>query len=72
MLVPTRFQMKEINERSPDIIRSLIYWRDEAFRLNLHKTFGVMCEALKVCGWEVDEVRNKFEGSGRRSRSKKS
>ena len=66
MLTPTKRQMREINERSPDLAKALVYWKGEAARLGFPMTTHALDEATKAVGTEIDESRKLFVNSGRR------
>lgn len=70
MLIPTKRQMRDINERGPDIAKSLFYWREEATRLQLFKGAQAITEAIRIFVDETEEARHLFHNSGRRRRGK--
>lgn len=70
MLVPSKRQMCEINERAPDICKSLMYWREETTRLGLFKAAQAISEATRIFTDELRDAGRLFDNSGRRRRGR--
>ncbi len=60
--------MIAVNEWLPGAASSLNYLKAEAGRLGLLKTMHAMDEGTKALGYEVAEMRERYDNSGRRKR----
>ena len=72
MLVPNKRQMREINERSPDLTKAIAYWTIEAARMGLISTAAILHQAALAAALDITDARNLFAGSGRRRTNKPS
>ena len=70
-MIPTKRQMRGINERVTDAGASLQFWMAECARYGLTKTSRAIAEATAVLVAEVIEARNSFDNSGRRPKNRK-
>lgn len=66
MRVPTKREMVAVNEWLDGAARALNHFKAEAGRLELLKTMHAIDGATKALGWEVAEMRERFDNSGRR------
>ena len=60
MRVPTKREMKLVNERLLDCATALNYWKFELGRLQLFKTMHALDTATQALGYEVAEMRERF------------
>lgn len=67
MKVPNKREMKAVNEWLQGAATALNHWKAEAGNLGLLKTMHAIDGATKALGWEVAEMRERFDNSGRRT-----
>jgi len=71
MKVPNIREMRAVNEWLDGAARALIHLKSEAGRLELFKTMHALDGATKALGYEVAEMRERFDTSGRRPSNKR-
>ena len=71
MRVPNKREMKAVNEWLDGAARALNHFKAEAGNLGLFKTMHAINGATQALGWEVAEMRECFDNSGRRPKKRR-